>query len=467
MSTQQQQQQQQQSTVSSVAPVVEEQTPATCPICLEDFAPQPQDEPNKSNVRENVDPEEALTPNDDNNEHTVLLFALTCRHSFCVACLVTHVGHAVETKRIPLTCPEIGCHAEIADDTLVRLLDHCDTTTVEQLHRLHELACSPKGQKVPCTACPALVETADRNQVDLTCPACQHSFCRNHGDIHASLTCEAFLQTEQGRLLRQSEEALHRFTKPCSRCGALLQKANGCDYVICGHCKKDMCYRCGTHEYLQGETFRRCTECRSTYHNEVRLPMALGCIFLIFLGAFTVTLVVVWPVVCIVFVLASGCCGCFFRCGQRLDSSKQKQQARKRRQASQTNNVDIEPLQPPPPPPYQPGRGILAVVVIVFLPLAMLLDGAIMMVRGTEEGFLDTLLPELSAKAEEIPALELTSTPRTMTADDENEDNHLSSGDNNTQDEEEVPDLEKGFVLSESSNDDDDNDQRVPPAAAE
>lgn len=76
-----------------------------------------------------------------------------------------------------------------------------------------------------------------------------------------------------------------------------------------------------------------------------------------------------------------------------------------------------------------------------------------MMVRGTEEGFLDRLLPGLSGKVEEIPTLELgtASTPRTVLTTAENEEDDREA------------DLEQGLVVPCSGDDDDDDNEHEMP----
>ena len=376
----------------------------TCPICLEDF-----DEPSSENAVA-VDLEEDRHPLQQPQQQDLHrpLPLTCCHHTFCLACLLAHVEYSVESKRTQLSCPEIGCRAVLPDDALGTILEACrDSTVVARVERWQQQAAQPNS--VPCTQCPALVpaneEEDTNNSPDLSCPACHHAFCRVHGDMHGTLTCVQFQQTPQGIALRQSELAIQQFTKPCSRCGALLQKATGCDYVLCGHCRGDMCYRCGTHVHLQGDTFRRCTECRSTYHHEVRLPCLAGTLCLMMMVLFTIALIVVWPAVAGVGILLSGCCGGFFECGRRLDGGHRRRPRRHRHDEDDTNHNRG----------FQPGRGILAVVVILFLPLVMLLDGAYMVLSGNEDGFLDGLLPELSGKAEEIPAMELQPTTATTT----------------------------------------------------
>ena len=418
---------------------------SSCPICLMDFDGEPFRGGNGIDSETDSHPlqQQQQQQQQPQQKDVCRPVALGCQHTFCFPCLLMHAEHSVETKRVPLHCPEVGCRTVIPDDVLVTILDSCDPKIVQQVERLQSLVDDP--DQMPCTRCSALVSTIKTKKnytnfddgvnniittthheeeddddeeeeydcPDLTCHVCQHTFCRLHGDVHGDMTCAAFQRTTRGRQLRQSELAIQRFAKPCSRCGALLQKSAGCDYVLCGHCRGDMCYRCGTHAHLQGDTFRRCTKCRSTYHHEVRMPCFAGTLCLFLLTVFTTALIVAWPVLAGAGILLTGCCGGFFHCGRRLNTRRRR--LRRRRRNDDSNDDENENYNDDDNRDFEPARGVLAVVVIMFLPLVMLLDGAYMVLSGNEDGFIDGILPEFSGKAEEIPTMELQPTTTTTT----------------------------------------------------
>jgi hypothetical protein len=317
-------------------------------------------------------------PNDDCR--TVLPVTLAgCAHTFCNACLLAHVGHSVEAKALPLACP--GCRKEITEEQVVRLLDQCEQGLADRFHRQLSLVVNP--ELLPCSQCDGLVDPS--GGPDLTCPVCRHSFCQVHGDTHPGLTCAAFAETDQGRQLLQSEQVLNRFTKPCSRCGARLQKAAGCDYVVCGHCRKPMCYRCGTHEFMTGEDgrgFRKCQQCQTTYQvGDCHMSPVAQCLLTLVMTVLSLVLIAAWPVAAAGVILLTCCCGGCFHCGRSLD----------RQRPAQT----------------RPVQAVLAMIVLLFLPLFMLAEGIYQNVSGNEGGFIGSLIPAFDDKTNELPVMEV------------------------------------------------------------
>jgi hypothetical protein len=103
----------------------------------------------------------------------------------------------------------------------------------------------------------------------LTCHSCGHVFCRIHGDSHPPhISCEEYSQSTDAEQVQESEEAIRSFTKPCSHCGARIERESGCDFMTCGFCYKEMCFKCGTHVHLSGSSgnmLRFCTQCRQLH----------------------------------------------------------------------------------------------------------------------------------------------------------------------------------------------------------
>jgi hypothetical protein len=191
-----------------------------------------------------------------------------CRHTFCRSCLAQHAVHSVwQQRQLTIPCPcraAVACDTVLTTDLVEELLSDKQYTRVWRLYgRLAQLSRDPS--LLACPWCDALTPPTDPHDNATSCTTCQRVFCRVHGSAHAQQSCEAYLQRQRTTADRQSERVLRHCTLPCSHCGGRIQKAEGCDHVLCPACHQDMCFRCGTHEYLKGKVIRSCSNCRLAY----------------------------------------------------------------------------------------------------------------------------------------------------------------------------------------------------------
>lgn len=283
-----------------------------------------------------------------------------CGHAWCQECLLDYCEFQISNHRVPLPCPSSahsrhkddgGCHEQLPP-YLVRniLISQQDTFLVEKFDRLERMAQDPS--LVACPRCSELVESTSTSTTTTTqslitdsnarvCRKCEHTFCSLHLDAHLGTRCQDYVHA----MIR-----LPPNTKPCSHCGAALQKYAGCDHVVCPACQDDMCFRCGTHVHLTGKVTRFCTQCEQGYldHRYLWQIRLYYCLTL----PFALPFVLAYSVVMIgVVLLTFCCCGCF-GCGRWLSNDKGKR-----------NPADVP-------------RAFLYVTFIISLPfLLMLYDG--------------------------------------------------------------------------------------------
>lgn len=242
-----------------------------------------------------------------------------CPHAFCQTCLQQHVEHAIFAQQLPVPCPcrndpSIPCSIHLSPRLVQAVLlakeeedDETDESSSSPsskqrawklYQRLEKLRADPTLQA--CPWCDALVHCENNNppppppprdnsdaeegglhasfcsSPDLSCPSCQRAFCVVHGSAHAQETCHEYLHRlnktppstnddGDGDVMLLSEQVILRATVACSHCRGRIQKAAGCDHVVCPACRQDMCYRCGTHEYLTGKVIRICGQCHQGY----------------------------------------------------------------------------------------------------------------------------------------------------------------------------------------------------------
>lgn len=282
-----------------------------------------------------------------------------CQHKFCRDCLTNHCKYAVSNREIPIGCPASAsdkCENILDQEQIQELLCSIEaaesgsiTTDWTRYRRIQKLQQDPS--LTTCARCDEIV-SKDKNLAqgghdnELACNACGHKFCAIHGDAHPGRSCEDYKSHSAGRQMRKSEKMIQRMTKPCSHCGVPIEKESGCDHVICVSCKKDMCYKCGTHTHLKGDgMIRSCQKCNQSFVDH-RYIWSYRLVVFISLPVYIPLCIIYTCVAGAVAILTFGCC-CCFECGAEdlPDGGKT----------------------------YSPMRGVAKLLVAVFLPFFDLL----------------------------------------------------------------------------------------------
>lgn len=282
----------------------------SCLICLDSFHEDETGEASPPSYQKDFDLERGRLSSS-------LVSLKPCGHAFCHDCLVTHIEMAVETKKVPIVCPEIQCTTPLSATFITKLLANSASHGMwRRWRRLQTMAEQP--HLVECPKCNHLVQgpdpkNKDPRHNDLACTACHVKFCRVHGQSHTGQTCTHYTATAGA--WQATERTLDKCTTPCSHCGARLYKQVGCDFVVCPACRRAMCYKCGSHAHLNMRE-QYCTACGGPRHNARDTPRWQICLSV----TFACLLAVIYPLVALVLVLLTGCCGCFACCGRGLDA---------------------------------------------------------------------------------------------------------------------------------------------------
>ena len=85
--------------------------------------------------------------------------------------------------------------------------------------------------------------------------------------------------------------------------------------MICTNCNHDMCYKCGTHEFLTGKVIRTCSNCKQGYVDHRHYARYRFHLLLIL--PFHLLLSALYMAVIVPFAIITCCFGCFFQCGRR------------------------------------------------------------------------------------------------------------------------------------------------------
>ena len=308
-----------------------------------------------------------------------------CDHAFCRECLAVHCKVAISSREIPIRCPAsvseyctnlvkeeqvktlvCSCrHEKESDDALSKYGSIGETDSTRKVGSTSALSHWTIFQRfmrqlqdptlISCTKCDELfskgsVDLQQSHPNDVGCPFCKHKFCAIHGDSHLLQSCADFTPVKNDV---KSEKVIRRFTKPCSHCGIPIHKESGCDHIVCGSCKEDFCFRCGSHEFLTGEMMRSCSKCEQNYidHRYIwryRLTLCVSLPIYIPLCIFHIAIMA---------VLAIATCGCFccFGCGLKMASEENIESPH----APSAKGIAV----------FRPILGLKTVLAIVFLPL--------------------------------------------------------------------------------------------------
>ena len=301
-----------------------------CPICLEDFA--------------------GISTSGVEKVHLP-----GCNHAICKHCLQLHCGQYIDAKVVPIPCPRFpDCKENIPLPTLEPILVNSKYQRCLKLH----LLLHPDATECPsCSEIISIKRCCFQPSVDdAVCSHCNTRFCLVHSLVHPDMPCEIYQATPAAKAIAPSERALDLHTKKCSRCGCRLQRKSGCDLVVCGHCNKDMCWACETHEHLTGTRTRVCSGC-SQAHINLNAPDDLtfsqtlwSTIQGICVLVCIILLIVLWAGIATILALCTLGFGGFFGCGHFLRIGPEK-----------TKRGTFK-------------HGIAATIVVIFIPLVFLLQ---------------------------------------------------------------------------------------------
>ncbi|GAX24001.1 hypothetical protein FisN_26Lh064 [Fistulifera solaris] len=310
----------------------------------------------------------------------------TCEHAWCQDCLSEYLEFQVSQHRVPLPCPSSAsyraCLFHLSSELVRKHLSH--SLTIQKYNRLDRLV--HDRSLVACPRCDEIVDTpAPPDPHDphaRHCPKCAHTFCSIHADAHLGIHCRDYRLTKTFPQLPN--------TKPCSHCGAALQKYAGCDHVVCPACHNDMCYKCGTHQHLTGKVTKQCSQCQQAYLDHRYLWHIRLYYFLTL--PFALPFALAYVAIMLGLVLVSlCCCGCF-GCGAWLYEGQ--------RQANFS-------------------RALLYVAGIIFLPLILMLYDVGYHFQGSDEFLEWCSIEGLDSEERTEGGLEVPSTPTTTTSEEE------------------------------------------------
>ncbi|KAK9856794.1 hypothetical protein WJX84_001675 [Apatococcus fuscideae] len=184
---------------------------------------------------------------------------MSCGHRFCNDCWSQHCSIAVReggSKR--LKCMGVNCRTFCDADKVYALLGDAELLAKYQQALLESFVDdNDRAKWCPSVPhCGNAIQAATEMQVDVTC-SCSKSFCFNcTEEPHTPCTCDMW----KAWLIKTSGDSettnwLQAFTKNCPKCSKPVEKASGCNLVMC-RCGQPFCWLCGAatgvaHDYTR------------------------------------------------------------------------------------------------------------------------------------------------------------------------------------------------------------------------
>ncbi|KAL6209040.1 hypothetical protein ACLB2K_019983 [Fragaria x ananassa] len=184
---------------------------------------------------------------------------MDCNHCFCNECWTEHfIVKINEGQSRRIKCMSYKCNA-VCDERIIRnLVTARDPNLAEKFDRFLLESYIEDNKKVKwCPSvphCGNAIRIEDDELIEVEC-ACGNQFCfRCLCEAHSPCSCQIWEQWLKS-LVDESQYvkyiAVH--TKPCPKCGKVVEKNGGCNLVAC-ICGQPFCWLCGaatgfTHTY--------------------------------------------------------------------------------------------------------------------------------------------------------------------------------------------------------------------------
>ncbi|KAI0062805.1 hypothetical protein BV25DRAFT_1915927 [Artomyces pyxidatus] len=185
----------------------------------------------------------------DNYPEALAMRLEPCRHAFCSGCVLEYVATRLEQNKFPVPCPVCAVGTSVIDPGRITYeeLDHLNLTSAQR-EKWTELEMADVSVHIQCRRCQrsAYVDKQDLSEMKLVnCPFgdCSYVWCQ---------ACQQEIIPGRPPHRCDGTDKLDRLMakkgwKYCPTCNTPIQKAAGCDHIICSSpgCNTHFCYRCG------------------------------------------------------------------------------------------------------------------------------------------------------------------------------------------------------------------------------
>lgn len=150
-------------------------------------------------------------------------------------------------KAKSITCPARDCIMLVDEVTISKLLT--DDTILKRYQMLVAEAYVLDNSNVrwcPGKNCDRAIRVRLLRDKEIRCTHCTTRFCFSCGDEpHAPTDCKMVKEWRQKTSTDgENAEWMAKFTKDCPKCGYLIHKEGGCQYMSCSNCSHKFCWVC-------------------------------------------------------------------------------------------------------------------------------------------------------------------------------------------------------------------------------
>ena len=182
-----------------------------------------------------------------NQEHAYTLSGCGCTHHR--PCLLENISFHLNSGQIHVSC--LVCGAPLLDSDVRELLNEKTELGVSMLARLNRLRLQKADSSIRfCPDCSNPTTGGSLSSSSLTCSSCGKIFCFMHSTAHAPgpAACLEYTKAQASSpdtLL--SLETIRKNSRPCpnAQCGTQLERAGGCNSMVCTNCGITFCWLCG------------------------------------------------------------------------------------------------------------------------------------------------------------------------------------------------------------------------------
>ena len=182
----------------------------------------------------------------------------SCGHALHRSCLRENIVARLRAGDTAMACYESGCGLPLLDSDLSTLLDGEEgAEAMRRLARRRLERSEPSVRFCPSAGCESEVRGGSEATPELTCRVCGVGFCFLHNTAHAPgrAACAAYTARERespeyAASLAQVALTSRRCPKPA--CGTFVERAGGCNSIVCSRCGTTFCWLCGC-EITAGE----------------------------------------------------------------------------------------------------------------------------------------------------------------------------------------------------------------------
>ncbi|CAL1703315.1 unnamed protein product [Somion occarium] len=179
---------------------------------------------------------------------------LRCGHSFCSNCWQTYIrSKVIEDGQVLFGCMEDSCRTAVDESFLAKHADTACQDRYKELLRRDYVAANPNLRYCPYPSCTETVfctgGRASSLVVEVPTVTCGngHSFCFGCGmdSDHRPCICKYVnLWLKGAREDSGTAQWMKANTRECPKCHHNIEKAGGCNRIVCRFCRFQFCWLC-------------------------------------------------------------------------------------------------------------------------------------------------------------------------------------------------------------------------------